>query len=195
MARELEQYIEGGAEPFPADTGEVGYRCSVDLTDGTHLPCVMIRRREPMIELVQRRLAEEKPRNGIFRDSTDPYREMLSHFVTTGNRIDADDVKNVTPSRYAIPMALLKRIKGETVMAWTGFVLGMNDGHKFAFGTSFRMSFFDLPFGYSFEGVDEVHNHSYIDQDGELRSIHDDVSAWRNAFGDCVIYREKPYFE
>jgi len=49
-------------------------------------------------------------------------------------------------------------------MSWTGFVLEMTGGQRFAFGTQFLTAFFDLPEGYGFESVKAVINHSYLDQ-------------------------------
>ena len=76
MTRLLEEFVEGGIEPFPDNAYGPGYRCSAELLDGTFLPCVMIRRRKFIVELAERRLAEEKGGAGIFRSSTDPHREM-----------------------------------------------------------------------------------------------------------------------
>ena len=140
-------------------------------------------------------MKEEKRGTGVFSNSSDPYRDMLGHFVTKGNRVNAYDIKHPTASRFAIPLSVLKQIQGETIMSWTGFVLEMTDGREFAFGTPFLMAFFDLPGGYGFDNVKRVINHSYLGEDGRVRAIRDDIDTWRNSFSRCVVYREKPYFD
>jgi hypothetical protein len=195
MTQVLEEFIEAGIDPFPDSTYGPGYRCSAQLVDGTFLPCVIIRQRKFIVDLAERRLAEERSKTGIFRNSSDPYREMLAHFVASGNRVNAYNIKRPTTSRFAIPLSVLEQIQGETVMSWTGFVLEMTDGHSFAFGTTFLTAFFDLPEGYGFENVKAVTNHSYLDEEGRVRPIREDAEKWRNSFSRCVVYREKPYFD
>jgi hypothetical protein len=183
----LEDFIESGAEPFPDNIYGPGYRCSVDLIDGTHMPCVMIRRRHFVVELARRRLAEES--------TGARHHDVLESFVTGGNRVAAYNIRRVTPSRFAIPLAVLNQVHGETLMSWTGFVLEMNDGKPFAFANRFLNAFFDLPEGYGFNDVRSVTNHSYIDESGQVCAIHDDTSKWRDSFFRCVVFREKPYFD
>ncbi len=195
MTQALQDYLESGIEAFPYDAYGPGHRCSAQLSDGTLLPCVMIRQKKTVVDLAERRLKEEKRGNGIFANSSDPCREMLAHFVTQGNRVNAYDLQHPTSSRFAIPLSVLKQVQGETVMSWTGFVLEMTDGREFAFGSRFLMAFFDLPEGYGFENVRRVVNHSYLDEDGHLCAIRDDEDKWRNSFSRCAVYREKPYFD
>jgi hypothetical protein len=195
MSNGLKEFVASGETPFPDQIYGPGYRCSAELKDGTTLPCVIIRQRAPLVDLAQRRLEEEKKRKGIFRSSGNPYRELLSSFLTKGNKVNEYDIARVFPSRYAIPLSLLKQIQGETVMSWTGFVFEMNNGEKFAFGTDFYTAFFDLPSGYEFDDVKSVFNHSYINRDGELRSIHQDRDVWAKSFATYVVHRARPFFE
>jgi hypothetical protein len=195
MIQVLEEFIEAGIDPFPDSACGPGYRCSAQLVDGTFLPCVIIRQRKFIVDLAERRLAEERSGTGIFRNSSDPYREILAHFVASGNRVNAYNIKRPTTSRFAIPLSVLEQVRGETVMSWTGFVLEMTDGRSFAFGTTFLTAFFDLPEGYEFENVKAVINHSYLDEEGRVRLIREDAEKWRNSFSKCVVYREKPYFD
>lgn len=195
MTQLLEDFIRSGVTSIPADHNGEGWRCSAVLGDGTTLPCVMLRRRKAVVDLAVRRLAEESRGKGVFGRLNDPYRDMLAHFVTKGNRVNDYDITEVTPSRYAIPLDLLEKIQGETVMSWTGFVLEMNDGQRFAFGTTFLFAFFNLPEGYEFSDVRAVHNHSYVGESGELLSIRGNQKAWFDTFKNLKVYREKPYFD
>ena len=78
-------------------------------------------------------------------------------------------------------------------MGWTGFVAKMKDGKCFSFGTVFDTEFFDMPESYSVEDIEEIINHSYTLQTGEIKSCHD-ISVFTNDNKDFV-YRERPYFE
>ena len=136
MAVDLAEFASKCADPFPDVYYGKGVRCSVTLYDGTHLPCVMLRGRKAMVDLAMRRILEESGSKGLFGKKFNPSREMITLFVTSGNRLNGYDVAEVGPSKYAIPLSLLKQIEGETVMSWTGFVLVMKDGMAFSFGTS-----------------------------------------------------------
>jgi hypothetical protein len=50
----------------------------------------------------------------------DPYGQIVSSFVASGNRVAAYDVAEALQSRFAPPLPLLSRIQGETTMGWTG---------------------------------------------------------------------------
>jgi hypothetical protein len=189
-----EEFIGSGVEPLPDNAYGPGFRCSAQLSDDTQLPCVIIRRKQHIISLAERRLTEESTGKGVFANSADPRRDMLAHFVTTGNRVNAYSIKAVAPSRFAVPLSVLQQIRGETVMAWTGFVLEMADDRSFSFGTSFGFEFFDVPEGYGFESVKNVINHAYIDPAGNLAFIRDNIEKWRESLIQCTVYRSKPYF-
>lgn len=68
----------------------------------------------------------------------------------------------------------------------------MKDGKQFAFGMSFLMDFFNVPFGYTGEDLAEIINHSYLDSQDQLKSYH---SGNTNDFNIQLIHRERPYFE
>jgi len=195
MPVDLAAFAAECAEPFPADHYGKGARCAVVLNDGTSLPCVMLRGRKAAVDLAVRRIKEESGGKGVFGRSSDPSRDMVAHFTTKGNRLDSYEVASVEASRFAIPLSLLKRIQGETVMSWTGFVLTMSDGNSFSFGTTFTTQFFSLPDGYSFDDVSEVHNHSYVAEDGHITLIRQNPEHWRNALPHSKVYREKPFFD
>ena len=138
MSTTISQFLSSGVEPFPDSIYGAGFRCSAYLTDGTYLPCVMLRSAAPLAELALRRFEEEKGGRGMFRsDKTEAYKKIVGHFVSGGNRVNHYDIAKVEPSRFAIPLSLLRQIEGETTMSWTGFTLKMNDGKYFAFGTTF----------------------------------------------------------
>ena len=195
MSKVISDFLAGGGSPFKADHLGEGHRCSVELVDGTVLPCVMLRKPETILALAERRIAEEGRGKGVFSKSANPSREMLAHFLTKGNRVNAYDIKSVTPSIYAMPLTLLEQITGETLMSWTGFVLTMSDGHSFSYGTTFLFQFFNLPSGYTFEEVKTVHNHAYVDETGAIRHIREDAEKWRASLNCLPVFREKPFFD
>jgi hypothetical protein len=194
MTADLAAFASNCADPFPADHYGKGVRCAVTLNDGTHLPCVMLRGRKAVVDLAVRRIIEEGRGKGVFGRKSDPSREMVAHFMTSGNRLNDYEVATVTPSKFAIPLPLLQRIEGETVMSWTGFVFVMKDGKSFSFGTTFQHQFFDIPDGYTFDDVAEIHNHSYVSEDGSITLIRHDPEMWRGELSRIKIYRDKPFF-
>jgi len=191
---DIYKFIKSGEEPFPDQSYGEGFRCSAYLKDGTFLPCVMIMKSEKYIDLACRRFDDERKGRSIFQNKKNGYREIVKSFVTGGNRVNDYDIASVEKSRFAIPLSLLKKIEGETVMSWTGFVFEMSDGKLFPFGTSFLVEFFDLPEGYSFEDVVNVHNHSYVNDSGEIDSIKRGMSDLNEDYNHSSVYREKPYF-
>jgi hypothetical protein len=120
MSNLILEYLKSGEEPFPDSIYGDGYRCSVYLKDGTLLPCVMLRKSGPVVALAIRRFEQEKKGKGIF-GSRNGYESTVKTFVASGNRINHYDIARIEPSRFAIPLPLLKKIEGETTMAWTGF--------------------------------------------------------------------------
>jgi len=194
MSRVLFDFLKAGVEPFPDTNFGDGFRCGAYLKDGTYLPCVMLRKFGPTVELAMRRFEQEKKGNGVFGFGQNGYEQIVKSFVASGNRISNYDVVKVEPSRYAIPLSLLKQIEGETTMSWTGFVFEMRDGAKFSFGTSFNAEFFDLPERYSFDDVVAVHNHAYVSDRGELKSLHQGMGEQPADYDRSRVYRERPYF-
>ena len=180
---DISQFLKSGEEPWPDSSYGDGFRCSAYLKDGLFLPCVIIRKNKTYIDLACRRFEEEKSGKSIFLNNKNGYREIVKSFVAGGNRINNYDIKSVEKSKYAIPLSLLSKIEGETVMSWTGFVFEMLDG-----------PFFDLPDGYSFQDVKKVHNHSYVSDEGCLVKVrgHDDFNK---QYKPAKVYRERPYFD
>jgi hypothetical protein len=154
----------------------------------------MLRRSAPVTALALRRFEEEKRGKGMFRSTSSAYEEIVQTFVATGNRINAYDLARVQPSRFAIPLSLLKQVQGETTMGWTGFVFEMGDGRLIPFGTTFLAEFFNIPEPYSFKDVVAVHNHSYVSATGELRRLSEGMSEQPADYDPSSVNRERPYF-
>lgn len=193
----LNDYIREAKDEWPDTSYGTGYRCSVNLNDGTHLPCVMLRRPASMVSLALRRFEDEKRGKSIFAIKKGSYERIVEHFVTSGNRINSFDVRDVSPSRFATPKSLLSQIEGETIMSWTGWVFEMKDGNLFPYGSTFLFEFFQLPEKYEFSDVAKVHNHSFLNKEGNITSIRenmDEMLKYRDTIHSVQLYRERPYF-
>lgn len=187
------QPILSSVEPLPDSIYGPRYRCAVTLKDGTHLPCAVLQSKRAIVELAKRRIREKSTGKGMFELMPDPYGEIVATFVAGGNCINDYDVASATPSKFAPPLSLLKRIHGETTMGWTGWVFEMRDGKRFQFGSKYSMEFFHLPDGYSFDDVTEVHNHSYLSSDGDLRSLKQG-GMLPDEYKTATIFRERIFF-
>lgn len=184
--------IISNVEPIPDSIYGPRYRCALTLKDGTLIPCAVLASKAKLVELAKRRIKEEMSGKGRI-GGPDPYGQILSTFVAGGNRLNDYDVASAIPSRYALPLALLHQIHGETTMAWTGWVFEMRDGKMFAYGSSFTMEFFDLPDGYTFGDVVKVHNHSFLSADGALRSLEQGAMLPTD-YSPKNLFRERVYF-
>ena len=191
---EISDYLKSSEKPFPDSSYGDGYRCSAYLKDGLFLPCVIRRKNKQYVDLACRRFKEEKFGKSIFKKNKNRYRDIVKSFVASGNHVNDYDIRSVEHSKFAIPHSLLQRIEGETVMSWTGFVLEMKDGQIFSYGSTFLFAFFELPEGYSFQDVVNVHNHSYVSKEGGLVSIRG-LSDFQEQYKPPKVYRERPYFE
>jgi hypothetical protein len=186
------QRIIDTVEPLEDSIYGPRYRCALTLKDGTELPCAILQSKSKIVDLAKRRFKEEQSwRRKI--GGADPYGQVVSVFVTGGNRINDYDVVDAAPSRFAIPLALLSQIHGETTMAWTGWVFEMSDGRFFPYGSSFSMEFFQLPDGYSFADVTKVHNHSFVTASGELRTLKQGEML-PDDYDHEKLFRERIYF-
>jgi hypothetical protein len=72
--------------------------------------------RQRLVDLAKRRIKEEMESKGRL-GGDDPYGQIVTSFVTRGNRVNDYDVASSCVSKHAIPLALLKQIRGETFMA------------------------------------------------------------------------------
>lgn len=192
--QEIIDFLKTNITPLPDSIYGPGYRASVTLTDGLFLPCVLFRNPINIVNLAERRFNEERTGRSIFSKSSGlGYKDIIKSFVAHRNSVNYYDIAKIGFSNFAFPDSVLKTIKGETKMAWTGFVARMKDGKEFAFGTSFLFDFFNMPAGYLPNDIEKIINHSYLDKENSLRSYHDnDVYE---IFDVNAVYRERPYFE
>jgi len=196
QTEEIINFLKDNVEPLDDNAYGVGYRASVYLTDGTFLPCVIFRRSKIIVDLAIRRFKEEQSGKGIFnRASGLGYADIVKSFVTKGNCINDYDIERVEKSSYAFPLAIQQQIYGETTMGWTGFAAKMKDGKYFGFGTSFHWEFFQMPEAYSVDDIDEIINHSYVLNSGELKNHKVPFFEYPEDYKDAIIFRERPFFE
>lgn len=165
---------------------------TLTLKDGTFLPCAVIQSKDRLVELAKRRLKEELQGRGHL-GGEDPYGQIVATFVAGGNRVNDFDVAAAAESRFAIPLKLLSQIHGETTMAWTGWVLRMKDRRAFSYGTTFLTEFFQLPDGYEFSDVDEVINHSFVDEAGVVTKF-EQGGLLPNRYRPDAVLRERQFF-
>jgi hypothetical protein len=184
--------ITSTVEPIEDSFYGARYRCSLTLKDGTFLPCAVIQSKKKLVELAKRRIREEMEGKGRI-GGDDPYGQIVTTFVARGNRINDYDVASSEISRNAIPLPLLKKIEGETFMAWTGWVFRMRDGKLFSCGTSFRAEFLQLPEGYDFDDVTEVINHSFVNAAGTLVTLSRGALPPAN-YDRAKVLRERMFF-
>jgi len=187
---EIINFLKSNIEPLEDGFFGVGYRAAAYLTDGTYLPCVIFRNSQKTVALAIKRFKEEQSGRSILKNSSKGYYEIVKTFVTNGNCINDYDIASVEKSKYAFPLSILRQIKGETRMGWTGFAAKMKDNKYFGFGTNFRTEFFQMPENYSVDDIVEILNHCYVLKTGELRSF-----AQLGDYDNAVIYRERPFFE
>ena len=196
QTEDIIKFLKGNIEPLDDNVYGLGYRASVYLTDGTFLPCVIFRNPKTTVNLAIRRFKEEQTGKSIFsRSSGLGYYDIVKTFVTSGNCINDYDIDRVEKSKFAFPLTIQSQIRGETTMGWTGFSAKMKDGKFFGFGTSFHWEFFQMPDGYSVYDIEEIINHSYVLQNGELRSHRKGNQSRPDEYKNAVVYRERPFFE
>jgi hypothetical protein len=167
-------FVKKNAEPLPPcpPYGE-RFRVAATLTDGTYLPCVVVESASCTVDLAIKRFDET-------RTSTDPYmgyRAIVRCFVTHQNAIRDFDLRELSLSPSAIPVARLREIRGETSMSWTEFYATMRDGCEFRFGTSYLTEFFDMPDGYAASDIVRI-----------VPSVRGQQPRAEK------IYRERPFF-
>jgi translation initiation factor RLI1 len=92
MNKSILEYLKSGIEPIPDSAYGNGYRCSAYLTDGTYLPCVMLRESSGVVKLAVRRFEQEKTGKGNFRFDKNGYETIVKHFVASGNRVNHYDI-------------------------------------------------------------------------------------------------------
>lgn len=193
---DLHAFFEAHKEPGDPAEGEV-CRCSVILTDGVELPCVVLKQAAPRVASAITRLEEERAGNSIVHVPGDSYIATVLAFTALESQISPHQIAAVRPSSYAIPWELMNRVEGETLMGWTAWVFEMTDGALFPYATSFSCEFFGLPEGYTFEDVARVHSGAYVNAAGGLAHVLDDVEGYWEAYEAGTIprpFENRPYF-
>ena len=154
------------------DTGSgLSYRCAAHLSDGLYLPCVLISSGQERTRLAVRRFQEtredaEKPPAQRRFGTGMQYEDIVRSFTTRGNTVNDYDIAGLERSPFAIPLDVLRQVRGETSMGWTQFTGVMADGKEFSFGTSFHTEFFQMPDGYTGDDLVRVFSHNRLP--GEL---------------------------
>ena len=193
---ELIRFLKDNVDPLDDSVYGKGYRASAHLSDGTFLPCVIFRNPKTVVELAVKRFRDERIGKGIYKSSPElGHYDVVKTFVTKGNCVNDYDIVSVEKSRCAFPSTIQKQIRGETSMGWTGFAARMKDGKYVGFGSSYHWEFFNMPDGYSTEDVEEIINHSYVLETGELRSHREGPFTRPEEYKNAVVYRERPFFE
>jgi hypothetical protein len=175
------EFLKAEVEPLPDRIYGNRYRASAYLIDGTYLPCVVFQSKGKQVDLALKRFEQEK-------NQPDQYRMVVEVFVASDTRVDDYNITSVEVSPFAWPLSILRTIEGETTMAWTAFVVEMNDGKRFSYGTSYLTEFFDLPKEYSFKDITRIHSGMvHSETEGTLQFTHE-------LHPQISYFREKPFF-
>ena len=180
VEEEIAEFLRQSVKPIKDGLYGTYYRASATLKDGTYLPCVMFGHPQKLVDLAVKRFAE------TVKDERS-YKEVVTSFVARKAGVPIWDVAKVELSPYAWPLEVLSQIHGETVMSWTAFTAKMRDGKVFGFGTSFRFEFFDLPAGYTYDDIAEIHSGMVVDEKGVEKEFTLETFS-------AKVYREKPFF-
>lgn len=165
--KDIATFVKTNFEPIRGPLERSAYRSAAYLTDGVYLPCVLVASKPERVDLAVRRFAEttanERRWFGRRFGRGIGYKSIVEVFVAAGNRVNAYDIARLETSPYALPLARLLEIKGETSMSWTQFVAVMKDGQEFSFGTTFLTEFFNMPDGYTASDVGTIRPHERLD--------------------------------
>lgn len=179
---EIAKYVKTSIEPLTDFIYGNRYRCAAYLLDDTYLPCVIVQSKTAELNLFLRRTKE-------LRWRPSQKNRVIESFVTGGSCVASSDLQRLEPSPFAWPLSLLKQIHGETTMGWTAFVAEMHDGSLWPYGTDFRMEFFDLPAGYSYDDIGKIHRGMSYTPDAGLQPFNFDT------LNVAPPLREKPFFK
>jgi hypothetical protein len=178
---EINGYLISNIEPLVFLHYSNKYRASVILVDGTELPCVVFESKKHQVDLAIKRFKENNKPQEL-------YRTIVESFVTNRSTLAWYEIKSVKASPFAWPVSILNNIHGETTMGWTAFVVEMDDGRYFSYGTSFSIEFFDLPKGYTFNNIKSIYS-------GMKSSEVDGVIPFRQPNKQEIhTFREKTFF-
>jgi hypothetical protein len=171
---EIVEFVKRQVQPLPplSPYGE-RYRAAATLTDGTYLPCIVVESASKLVELALRRFEDSHHAS----HTSMGYHAIVKSFVARGNAVNHYDIKELSISPFAIPLARLSEIRGETSMGWTEFYATMTNGTEFCFGTTFHCEFFEMPQGHVATDIQRI----VPAVRGEKRRRE-------------PVYREKPFF-
>ncbi|MBI3437934.1 MAG: hypothetical protein HY054_04670 [Proteobacteria bacterium] len=179
---------QSGIEETPPEFGFQGYRCSAWLKDGTYLPSVLMQRIGAYADRRREMIDEEIHGKGAHQFFSDPLREHVKSDLTWANRVALFHIERIEPCRFAIPMSLLRQVRGETAMSLWLFILETVDGRRFGFqgSTLPTLMFLDLPEDIEFGAFVKVRNVGK----GKLPR----VERWcrERLFFECFIDDEPP---
>jgi len=174
-AKDIISHVTRTIEPLDDRIHGRLYRCAATLTDGTHLPCVVIKNATKRVDLAIKRFEETRHDKTLHESAG--YRATVASFVCSGNIVNDYDIHALDNSPFALPIHLVSQIGGETSMGWTEFIGTMDDGVDFCFGTTFDAMFFNMPEGYIAQRLVKV------------------VPSIRGERRHETVYRERPFFE
>jgi hypothetical protein len=190
------RFLKMKTEPINDPLYGPGYPASVYLLDGTFLPCVIFRNPDAVVNLAIRRFQEEKSGEGVLGGSAETaYTQIVTNFVTKGNRVNDYEVDRIETCPFAIPAVIQQQLSSETAPGWRCFAVRMSDGKYIGFGTGFGTEFFNLPEGYAAQDMIEVINHVYVLNTGELLPYSEAEPARHNEYQLAVTCRERSFFE
>lgn len=155
------------------------YRTSAYLLDGTYLPCVNFCNKTDYIE---------QAKQTIYEDQGKAHYTTLLEAYLTGNTISFNTIEKVDLSPFAWSDELINKInqgKQEYTLDFKIFTAKMKDNKQFNFAVK-NPGFIDLPVGYSFQDITEIHNDKIIDDNGNEVDYHYSHSP--------LFYRDKNYF-
>jgi hypothetical protein len=185
---ELTRFVRDNIEPLEDSIYGNRYRAAARLSDGTYLPCVVFQSKQAQTKLALRRFKE-------LRWKRSQYEAVVESFVASGSSVAGYHIKGVELSPFAWPAELLRTIHGETSMGWTAFVAEMKDGSMFSYGTQFCVEFFDLPAGYTYADVQQIHSGMVYSKTRGLEAFSADAykeTVDKYAHSPCL--RERPFF-
>jgi len=185
---ELTRFVRDNIEPLKDSIYGNRYRAAARLSDGTYLPCVVFQSKQAQVKLALRRFKE-------LRWKRSQYEAVVETFAAKGSRVAGFHVKEVEVSPFAWPIELLRTIHGETTMGWTAFVTEMKDGSMFSYGTQFCFEFFDLPPGYTYRDIQQIHSGMVYSKARGLEAFSaDSYKETVDNYAHSACLREKPFF-
>jgi len=146
-----------------------GYRAAVTLVDGTYLPCAIFYNADKVVAHAIGRFKEVQSNKALYSKASGfDYEAVVKTYIAGGNKLKKYSIAAIEKSRFALPVNVLKLIRGETSMGWTAFVAKFKDGRSLGFGTSWNVEFFDLPEDYNADDIVDIVNNSYQLNTGEI---------------------------